>query len=101
MLEAGRDGDFLKKTVPPDGRGEFGLEDLDCHVPTVFSVESPENRRHSTFTSLALYVIPVGEVGLQRFENIGRGHWEKMVPLEMNCEGFQPWTSQRHRTVIQ
>ena len=61
MLEPGRDGDFPKKPLGAQGRGQVGAKDLHRHLAAVLLVASQEDGGHATLADRTLEGVPTGQ----------------------------------------
>ena len=73
MRQAGDSLDFAQDALGADGRGHFGVEDLDRHSTVVLQVLSEEHGGHAAPTERALDPVAVREGGSKALRQVRQG----------------------------
>ncbi len=81
MLEVGGGVDLGQEAFCPEGGGEVWPEDLERHQTVVAEILGEIDRRHTTFTELALDDIAAREGGVQT-----RHHIHGVIPIAAASE---------------
>ena len=74
VLQAGGDADFPEEAVAPDGRCQFGPQDLDGHPSLVLQVLRQVHDGHAPAPELALESVAAGQGGLRAAEEVQGVH---------------------------
>ena len=71
MLQVGGRRDLLNESLGAEDGGEFGAEDLYCHLAMVFQILGEIDRRHAARTELVLDAVAVLQCGGDTVEGVG------------------------------